>query len=67
MDVIEIDVSERLKNRDDIKNSNIPLDTIIKFYAGGLINIGLSQLTSGEKYSKDELLMYIDKLLPEKT
>ena len=66
VDVIERDVSGRLKERDDIKNSNIPLDTIIKFYAGGLINIGVSWLANGEKYTKEELLTYIDKLLPEK-
>lgn len=66
MDVIERDVSARLKTREDIKKSNVPLDTIIKFYVGGLINLGVSWLANGEKYTKKELLMYIDKLLPEK-
>ena len=66
IDVIERDASERLKNYKDIKHSNLPLDIIVKFYAGGIINIGISWLTRSENYTKDELLNYIDKLIPEK-
>ena len=66
IDVIERDVSERLKHNNDIKDSILPLDIIIKFYAGGLINIGISWLSHKEKYTKEELLNYIDKLIPEK-
>ena len=65
-DVIERDVSEKLKLNSSIVSSNIPLDIIVKFYAGGLINIGISWLTRKEKYSKKELILYIDKLIPEK-
>ena len=42
---------------------NLPLDTIVKFYAGGLINIGITWITRNEKYSKEELVSYMDKLL----
>ena len=66
IDVIERDVSERLKDNNDIKNSNLPLDIIVKFYAGGLINIGMSWLTSKEKYNKEQLLSYINILIPDK-
>ena len=66
IDVIERDVSERLKNSNEIKNSTLPLDIIVKFYAGGLINIGITWITRTEKYSKEELLSYIDKLIPDK-
>lgn len=66
IDVIERESSERLKNNNDILNSQLPLDIIVKFYAGGLINICMSWLTRKEKYSKEELLAYIDKLIPEK-
>ena len=66
IDVIEKDISERLKDRIDIKNSNIPIDIVVKFYVGGLINIGVSWLTNKEQYTKEELLTYIDKLIPEK-
>ena len=66
IDVIERDVSDRLKDNNDIKNSNLPLDIIVKFYAGGLINIGMAWLTSKEKYNKEQLLSYINILIPEK-
>ena len=66
IDVIERDVSERLKDNNEIKNSNLPLDIIVKFYAGGLINIGMSWLINKEKYNKEELLSYINILIPDK-
>ena len=66
IDAIEKDVSERLKGNSEIKNSDLPLDIIVKFYAGGLINIGIDCITRTKKYSKEELLLYIDKLIPDK-
>ena len=66
VDVTERESAERLKNNKDIIESQLPLEVIIRFYAGGLINICLSWLTHKEKYTKDELLKYIDKLIPEK-
>jgi len=66
IDAIEKDVSERLKGNSEIKISDLPLDIIVKFYAGGLINIGIDCITRTKKYSKEELLLYIDKLIPDK-
>lgn len=66
IDAIERDVSDRLKNNNEIIDSKLPLDIIVKFYAGGLINIGIAWITRNEKYSKEELLSYIDKLIPDK-
>ena len=66
IDAIEKDVSERLKGSSEIMISDLPLDIIVKFYAGGLINIGIDCITRTKKYSKKELLLYIDKLIPDK-
>ena len=66
IDAIEKDVSERLKGNSEIESSDLPLDIIVKFYAGGLINIGIDCITRTKKYSKKELLLYIDKLIPDK-
>ena len=66
IDAIEKDVSKKLKGNSEIKNSDLPLDIIVKFYAGGLINIGIDCITRTKKYSKKELLLYIDKLIPDK-
>lgn len=66
VDVIERESSLRLKNNEDIIKSQLPLDIIVKFYSGGLISICLSWLTQKEKYTKEELIEYINKLIPEK-
>ena len=66
IDAIERDVSCRLKNSNEIIDSTLPLDIIVKFYAGGLINIGIALITRNEKYSREELLSYIDKLIPDR-
>ena len=66
IDAIERDASERLKNNNGIIDSDIPLDIVVKFYAGGLINIVITWITKKEKYNKEELLSYIDKLIPDK-
>lgn len=66
IDAIEKDVSEKLKGNSEIESSDLPLDIIVKFYAGGLINIGIDCITRTKKYSKKELLLYIDKLIPDK-
>jgi AcrR family transcriptional regulator len=66
IDAIEKDVSEKLKGNSEINASDLPLDIIVKFYAGGLINIGIDCITRTKKYSKKELLLYIDKLIPDK-
>ena len=66
IDAIEKDVSEKLKGNSEIKISDLPIDIIVKFYVGGLINIGIDCITRTKKYSKKELLLYIDKLIPDK-
>ena len=66
IDIIERESSNRLKNIKEIKESTLPLEIIIRFYSGGLINICLSWLTQKEKYTKEELIEYINKLIPEK-
>ena len=66
IDTIERDVSERLKGNNEIKASDLPLNIIVEFYAGGLINIGIYCITQTKKYDKNELLSYIDKLIPDK-
>jgi len=66
IDVIERDTYNILENNIDVIKSNIPLDFIVKFYTGGLINVGVSYITKKEKYTKEDILSYIDRLIPEK-
>ena len=37
-----------------------------KFYIGGIVNIGIDWIKNKDRYSKEELLLYFDKLIPDK-
>lgn len=62
MEVVTKDIEKRVKN--NIQNS-IPSEIITKFYVGAVVNVGIEWLKNSKKYSKDELLKYIEKLIPD--
>ena len=64
IDVSYRDLTSRLKNNNII--SIIPIDVITKFYIGGIVNIGIDWVKNKNKYTKEELLLYFDKLIPDK-
>ena len=64
IDVSYRDLTSRLKNNNII--SIIPIDVITKFYIGGIVNIGVDWIKNKNKYTKEELLLYFDKLIPDK-
>ena len=64
IDVSYRDLTSRLKNDNII--FVIPIDVITKFYIGGIVNIGIDWIKNKDKYSKEELLLYFDKLIPDK-
>ena len=64
IDVSYRDLTSRLKNNNLI--SIIPIDVITKFYIGGIVNIGIDWVKNKNKYTKEELLLYFDKLIPDK-
>lgn len=47
-----------------ISNGNIPIDILAKFYVSGVINICVEYLKSTKNYKKEDLLLYLDQLLP---
>ena len=64
-DVINRDISQRLENNYHI-DSNIPISTIVKFYLGGIVNIGVDWIINPNKYTKEEILTYLNRLIPDK-
>ena len=60
-DVINKNILEQIKEEN---NKKIPSNIITKFYLGGVINICLEWLKYDNKYSKEEIINYIDKLIP---
>lgn len=66
IDVANRDLAKRLKDSQEIIKSNIPADIISKFYLGGIINIGVDWIINKDKYNKEQILLYLDKLIPDK-
>ena len=44
-------------------SDGIPAEIIAKFYVGGVLNLGFEYLNSNGKYSKEDIISYIDKLI----
>ena len=63
IDVSNRDITSRLKSNNI--TSNIPLDVITKFYIGGIVNIGIDWIKNKDKYTKEELLLYFENLIPD--
>lgn len=61
-DVLNQDITSRLK---EDNNKKIPNEIISKFYLGAIFNVGIEWLNNNTKYSKEELLEYLNILLPE--
>ena len=51
-------------SKDEFKSS-IPDDIIVKFYLGGVINLGVEWLKDNTKYSKEEIINYLNLLIPD--
>lgn len=46
-------------------SKNIPNEIIIRFYIGGVTNICFEWLMYGNKYTKEDIINYIDLLIPD--
>ena len=67
MDILLSDVNNDLlkkMSKDEFKSS-IPDDIIVKFYLGGVINLGVEWLKDNTKYSKEEIINYLNLLIPD--
>lgn len=61
MDVVTKDVEKRIKKY----KSNIPHIIITKFYVGAVLNVCIDWLKNTSLYTKEEMLSYIESLIPE--
>lgn len=61
-DTIETDIQSKLTNT---LITTIPSEFISKFYIGAIINVGLEYLRNPKKYSKKDVLKYLNELLPD--
>ncbi|MBR3161598.1 MAG: TetR/AcrR family transcriptional regulator [Bacilli bacterium] len=64
-DVIDNDVLTKLKNDENLEETKIPKTIISKFFIGAVVNVGIYWLYNIDKYSKNELIDYLIKLIPD--
>lgn len=63
LSVVNDDILKRFKENDI--NLKVPTEVISKFYLGGVINIGMEWLSNINKYTKEEILDYLELLIPD--
>lgn len=63
-DVINNDVTKRIQ-KDDLNTNGIPSSIISKFYIGAVLNVGIEWLRNSNKYTKEEIINYLDLLIPD--
>jgi len=56
-DTINEDISKKLDDLD------IPTDIASSYYLGGVVNVGMFWLRNGKKYTKEEMLDFLNKLI----
>lgn len=62
-DTLNEDIKKRIENEKNHKD--IPSDIITKFYLGAVFNVGTEWLRNGNHYSKQDILNYLEILIPE--
>lgn len=63
-DVIDADITKRIKN-DSANKGEIPSEILAKFYIGAVFNVSTEWLKKDRKYTREDLLMYLDHLIPD--
>lgn len=58
------DIKKRIEEDNQLK-SKIPSDIVTSFYLGAVFNIGIDWLKNPSKYTTEELISYLEELLPE--
>ena len=61
-DVIDKDIIEHLY--DHYNDKEVPLSIVTKFYLGAVVSIALNWIQNINKYTKEEIIDYLDKLIP---
>ena len=67
MDILLSAINDDILKRISKENftDGIPAEIIAKFYVGGVLNLGFEYLNSNGKYSKEDIISYIDKLIKD--
>lgn len=61
-----IECRKHIRKSNKILNTEIPVEIISKFYVSAVINVCLEYIKFPNKYEKEDILKYLDTLLPDK-
>lgn len=61
---LQKDIEKNLKTKKEI-TKEIPAEIITNFYVSAVINVCLLYITDSKKYKKENVITYIEKLLPK--
>ena len=64
-DVMNEDIHKHIAEFGNIMNKNIPIEIIIRFYLGGVFNVGMQLLNDSYNYSKEDIIKYMSLLIPD--
>ena len=64
-DVLDHDVTNRLKESKDKNDNSVPINIAAKFYLGAVFNVGIEWLRNDSRYTKDDIINYLDLLIPD--
>ncbi len=64
-DALNEDIKRRIVGQESIPNQNIPCDFISRFYLGAIFNIGMEWLKDPSLYTQEEIITYLDLLIPK--
>jgi AcrR family transcriptional regulator len=56
---IQEDVNSRIRNND----KDVPDDIFTSYYMGSIVNVGIDWLKGNKKYTKEEMLKYLNNLM----
>lgn len=65
IDMIYDTLNEDIKKRVEREHKNIPSDIIAKFYLGAVFNVGTEWIRNHSRYSKQDILNYLEVLIPD--
>lgn len=64
-DTLNEDITKRIEKDKKEKLKNIPSNFISKFYLGAIFNIGTEWIKNTKEYTRDEIMTYLNDLIPE--
>ena len=63
-DVVTKDLNKRLQEA-NIATGDIPSEVISRFYLGAVVSLGLLWLNNSNKYTKEDIISFLEKLIPD--